>query len=189
MTPDTITREHSNKMSSKTPSERDTPSPTATTCSGVETQEGPSKFLEACSKDEQEMVKLATYYILIVKGKLPAKKSQIIKHAMKQQAKDFSVVITKTAKGLHKIFGFQLIGLKPGPDGTQTVCTGAQIAEANTFFVKNAIKPPTFMEKIGRPDLYKDTVRAVLLLILSSSFMMNQPLDEGWYKFIEYLQQ
>lgn len=131
-----------------------------------------------------EMVKLATYYIMIVKGKMPAKKSEIIKYAMNKQTKDFPEVIKETAKGLRKVFGLKLIGLKTGPNDAVTLCTGENIADGNSYFVVNCKRQPVIAKVSPDQNFSKDAIQAALFLILSCSYMMDKTLDEGGYNFV-----
>lgn len=129
---------------------------------------------------QPEMVKLATYFIMIVKGKIPAKRSEIIKYAMNKQAKDFPKVIKQTGKGLRKVFGLRLIGVKAGRDDIPMMCDHASMAEATSYFV-STVKIQPVVARIHIPDrsFEKDAIQAALFLILACIYMVDVDLDEG----------
>jgi hypothetical protein len=115
-----------------------------------------------------EMVQNCIYFCLIHQHKkLVVKRADFLKHAMNGQKKNFNEVMAKFESVLAETFGMKIIGLEKGKSGFMTYLL---ISEFNNDVSASVTARST----------KSDARRATLFLILTTMFMQNRSLEEGW---------
>lgn len=156
-----------------------------------------------------DMTHNCLYYLLLHQHKkIPVKRSDLIKHAMNSQNKQFPEVIRRLQSTLNDVFGMELVRIVKGKDNQPCIAPGPidgsipcpeeereepaasgkrgkgkGTSNASASYIIVSKYPSSIFDSsmyvMGRRDPEADTKKTVLYLILSTIFMLNQAIDEG----------
>lgn len=168
----------------------------------------PHKMVDT-SLTVDDMMHNCLYYLLLHQHKkIPVKRSDLVKHAMNSQHKQFADVIRKLQVTLNDVFGMELVRIVKGKDNQPCIAPGAVdgsvagpeeegeepvasgkrgkgkgTSNASASYIVVSKFPSSVFDSsmyvMGRRDPEADTKKTVLYLILSTIFMLNQAIDEG----------